>query len=152
MKTTFALLLACPLAVTSCIVPPSHADPKVHGPRGGIAFHVAVDSKPQGARIELNDAYMGTTPTNIIIWGDADGTFHSVGQPYCVVRVYPTGEGQYVQTKSFVTGWRSREELIPQTIFFDLTVPTVQPLNPVNPPPGTSAGAKPAEYKPSKAY
>src|SRR5262245_40377981 len=113
MKTKFAatLLPACLFVVTSCVVhPPPHADPKTHGPRGGIAFHIAVDANPSGARIEVNDSLIGVTPTNVLVWGDADGTFHNTGQPYWIIRAYPTAaSGQYVQTKSFGTGRYGRE-------------------------------------------
>jgi len=130
MKTTPLAILTVLTLAGGCVTPPEHADPKVHGPRGGIAFRVEVETRPPGARIEVNDDFVGISPTNIVVWGDADGSFHNMGQRYCVVRAYPTGEGQYVQTKNFATGWRGQEDLIPKHIFFDLTVPQENNPNP----------------------
>jgi hypothetical protein len=39
-------------------------------------FQVAIDSDPQGARIEVNNDYVGKTPTTYSIAGNSDRSFN----------------------------------------------------------------------------
>jgi len=90
------------------------------GPDGTVAYHVQVESSEPGARVEVNDDYVGTTPVKVRVWGDPDGTFHNFGSSEFVIRVFPAGEG-HVQTKVFRTGgWFSQEDRVPGRLFFDL--------------------------------
>lgn len=73
------------------------------GPDGTVAYHVQVESSEPGARVEVNDDYVGTTPVKVRVWGDPDGTFHNFGSSDFVIRVFPAAEG-HVQTKVFRTG------------------------------------------------
>jgi hypothetical protein len=94
-----------------------------HGPEKGkagtIAYMVEVESSEPGARIEVNNDYVGKTPTSIKIFGDKDGTFHNFGSPEYKVTAYPPRAGQ-PQTKVFKTGgWFTPEDQIPKKIYFD---------------------------------
>jgi hypothetical protein len=91
------------------------------GPDGTIAYKVEVESSTPGARIEVNDDYVGKAPITITIYGDADGTFHNFGSKDFVVRALPSGTNQFPQTKLFRTGgWFSEEDRVPKKIYFDM--------------------------------
>lgn len=95
------------------------------GPGGTIAYQVQVESSDPGARIEVNNDYIGKTPLTLKIWGDKDGTFHNFGSQDYVVRAYPENTNQFVQTKTFRTGrWFSAEDKIPGRIYFDMNQKT----------------------------
>ena len=92
-----------------------------HGPGGTIAYKVEVESSTPGARIEVNEDYIGKTPLTLTIFGDKDGTFHNFGSKDYVIRAFPVTTNQYPQTKVFRTGgWFSEEDRIPGRIYFDL--------------------------------
>jgi hypothetical protein len=83
-----------------------------------------VISDPPGARIELDDDYIGVTPLEIQ-WEvlKSNRTLTSDHE----IRALPTAPGQYVQTKSFIYfSWNA--PVAPKTIFFDMH------LGPVFPP------------------
>ena len=111
-----ALLLAgCATETTN---PPQHAE---RGPDGTIAYKVEVESSTPGARIEVNDDYIGKTPLTLTIFGDKDGTFHNFGSKDYIIRAFPVTTNQFPQTKVFRTGgWFSEEDRIPGRIYFDL--------------------------------
>ena len=91
------------------------------GPNGTIAYHVKIESSEPGARVEVNEEFVGVTPTEIRVWGDKDGTFHNFGTSDFTIRVFPVHAGQTPQTKVFRTGgWFAQEDRIPQRLFFDL--------------------------------
>jgi hypothetical protein len=91
------------------------------GPDGTIAYYVQVESSEPGARVEVNNDYIGKTPVTLKVFGDKDGTFHNFGSQDYVVRCFPVSTNQSVQTKVFRTGfWFSQEDRIPSRIFFDL--------------------------------
>jgi len=97
---------------------PQHAE---RGPGGTIAYKVEVESSTPGARIEVNEDYIGKTPLTLTIFGDKDGTFHNFGSKDYVIRAFPVTTNQYPQTKVFRTGgWFSEEDRIPGRIYFDL--------------------------------
>ncbi len=92
-----------------------------HGPNGTIAYHVQVESSTPGARIEVNEDYIGKTPLTLTIFGDKDGTFHNFGSKDYVIRAFPVTTNQFPQTKVFRTGgWFSDEDRIPGRIYFDM--------------------------------
>ena len=91
------------------------------GPDGTIAYKVQVESSTPGARIEVNDDYIGKTPLTLTIFGDKDGTFHNFGAKDYVIRAFPVTTNQFPQTKLFRTGgWFSDEDRIPGHIYFEM--------------------------------
>jgi hypothetical protein len=122
------LVSAGSILLAGCmVIPPDNADRTLHGPRGTIGYHVNVESKPPGARIEADGNFVGYAPTNFVIYGDMDGTFHKFDSPVYVVRAYPAGPDQYAQSRSFGTGGSKGEDVIPRNLFFDLTTPAAEP-------------------------
>ncbi len=104
--------------LTGCASAPPGAE---RGPAGTIAYYVEVESSEPGARIEVNNDYVGKTPMTLKIWGDTDGTFHNFGSQEYIVRCFPVSTNQFVQTKAFRTGgWFSQEDKIPTRLYFDL--------------------------------
>ncbi len=94
------------------------------GPDGTIGYSVQVESSAPGARIEVNDDYVGRTPLTVTIHGDKDGTFHNFGSKDYIIRAFPVATNQFVQTKVFRTGgWFSEEDRIPKRIYFDMEQP-----------------------------
>lgn len=111
----------CLIAVFGCGCASNSGDKPERGPDGTIAYYVKVESSEPGARVEVNDDHAGTTPLDLRIWGDKDGTFHNFGSSDFVIRVFPVRAGQSAQTKVFRTGgWFSQEDRIPKHLFFDL--------------------------------
>jgi hypothetical protein len=94
------------------------------GPNGTIAYRVLIESDEPGVRIEANKEYVGTTPLELKIFGDKDGTFHHFGSPEYVIRAIPVKPGQNAHSKFFRTGDAfTGEDRIPKRIFFDMTQP-----------------------------
>jgi len=78
-------------------------------------YTTKVISEPPGARIELDDDYIGTAPLEIQWTGWSDsGRFRDDH----IIRALPIYEGQYTQTKFFRCGSRP----IPKTILFDMNL------------------------------
>lgn len=106
------------------------------GPDGTVAYEITVESSEAGARVEVNDDFVGRTPLAVRVWGDPDGTFHNFGTSDFVIRVFPVREGQSPQSKLFRTGgWFSQEDRIPKRLYFDLDLKaqggfTVEPGKP----------------------
>lgn len=125
-------LCAAAVLVAGCATRiPANAE---RGPGGTIAYHIKIESSDPGARVEVNSEYVGTTPVEVRVWGDPDGTFHNFGSSDFVVRVLPVREGQSAQTKTFRTGgWFAQEDQIPKRLFFDLSQKS-QPGFTVDPP------------------
>jgi len=114
----FAAAIALATFVIACASAPPGAE---HGPQGTIAYLVQVESSEPGARVEVNNDYVGKTPMTLKIWGDKDGTFHNFGSQEYIIRVFPVSTNQFVQTKAFRTGgWFSQEDKIPSRLYFDL--------------------------------
>ena len=94
------------------------------GPDGTIAYSVEIESSEPGARIEVNNDYVGHAPLTITVYGDPDGTFHNFGSMHYVIRAFPTdptSTNLFPQTKAFRTGgWFSDEDAIPKRIYFDM--------------------------------
>ena len=105
------------------------------GPHGTMAYDVLVEASEPGARIEAEGNLIGNTPVHLKIFGDRDGTFHDFGEYQYVIQALPLTTNQFVQTRVFGTGrFFSREDRIPQRIYFDMNQP-VRLYEPV-PPPG----------------
>lgn len=88
-----------------------------------------VISQPPGARIELNNGYMGETPLSIKVPCSPDGRFLET----VIVRALPIIEGHYSQTKIFHGGYTMiRNDQVPPTIFFDMRLSPSNPSIDVN--------------------
>ena len=110
--------IACTTFIVGCASGPPGAE---HGSQGTVAYMVQVESSEPGARIEVNNDFVGKTPMTLKIWGDKDGTFHNFGSQEYIIRVFPVSTNQFVQTKAFRTGgWFSQEDRIPSRLYFDL--------------------------------
>lgn len=120
MKQTIAAL-----ALASLLAGCATDGPKPEkGPQGTIAYLVEVDSSEPGARIEVNNEYVGKTPLTLKIFGDRNGTFHNFGKFDYTVTASPVRAGQHVQTKTFKTGRLfTGEDQIPKKIFFEFGQP-----------------------------
>ena len=111
--------LAVGLGLCGCATGPSAKSER--GPGGTIAYRVQVESSTPGARIEVNEDYVGKTPLTITIFADKDGTFHNFGSKDFIVRAIPASTNQFPQMKVFRTGgWFSEEDRVPSRIFFDM--------------------------------
>ncbi len=116
---TQSLIPLLTLLAAGCASGPT-AKPE-RGQAGTIAYNVKIEASDPGARVEVNDDFVGVTPVEIKVWGDRDGTFHNFGSADFVIRVHPVHDGQSVQTKVFRTGgWFGQEDRVPQRLFFDL--------------------------------
>ena len=84
---------------------------------GRIETYVTkVISEPPGAKIELDNDYIGDTPLEIQWEGHpASGCFTRDHE----LQALPIHEGQYTQYKFFDSSLRGRRK-IPKTIFFDM--------------------------------
>ena len=82
-------------------------------------------SDPPGARIEINEDYIGDAPLTVTIPCDEDGQFK---QP-TTIRALPTQPGHYVQRKDFPGGglvsWSG--DRVPSRVFFDTRLGPVSP-------------------------
>jgi hypothetical protein len=118
---------AAPLALlVGCATPAP--DNLEHGPHNTVAYDVAIDATPPGARIEANGQIIGQTPLHLKIFGDKDGTFHDFGSYYYIVRALPLETNQFPQTRVFQTGrYFTPEDHIPQQVFFDMNQPPPAP-------------------------
>ena len=78
-------------------------------------FEVQIISDPPGARIEVNDNYIGDAPLTVKIEGYSDRTF----KKETIIVANPIIAGQYVQRKRFWGGYtRELNDRIPERILF----------------------------------
>lgn len=91
---------------------------RIHG-----YYEVEVLSEPPGARIEVNDDYVGDAPLTIRMKGNSD---EEVKRGY-VIRALPIHPGHYVQTKFFHHYEYIDSDTIPKRIFFDMRLRRVRP-------------------------
>ncbi len=91
------------------------------GPDGTVAYYIKIEASEPGARIEVNQDYVGEAPVTIKVFGDPDGTFHNFGSTEFIVRAIPVSTNLHPQTKLFRTGgWFSQEDRIPSALYFDM--------------------------------
>lgn len=85
---------------------------------GGLPrdYEVEVVSDPPGARIEVNNDYIGDAPLKVMMRGTPNG---GVSRNY-VIRALPVEHGQFTQTKAFVHYSRIPSNPIPRRVFFDM--------------------------------
>jgi hypothetical protein len=88
-------------------------------------FQIAIDSDPEGMRVEVNDEYVGVTPTSYTIPGNADRSFNGswVQKPDITFVATPPHDRTdlYVQSKSFSpSAFFKQGDHIPEKIFFDM--------------------------------
>jgi hypothetical protein len=88
-------------------------------------FTVVIDSDPRGARIEVNNDYVGETPTKYTISGNSDRSFNGnwiEGSMIEFVATPPAGETNlYVIKKTFrPSAFFQQGDHIPEKMFFDL--------------------------------
>lgn len=120
LRNPGVLLTVAAFLCTGCASSPDSRPER--GPDGTVAYKVEVESSTPGARIEVNDDYIGRTPLTLTIYGDKDGTFHNFGSKDYVIRAFPVATNEFVQTKVFRTGgWFSEEDRVPKRIYFDLS-------------------------------
>ncbi len=72
-------------------------------------------SDPPGARIEVNNDYVGDAPTTITLTGNKQGVVRQY-----VIRATPIAGGQYVQTKVLSHYRGGPSDPVPSRIFFDM--------------------------------
>lgn len=95
---------------------------------GGLTpFKVAIDSDPQGARIDVNGDYVGKTPTSCVVRGNADRSFNGswVQGNDIVFTATPPHEqtNLYEQKKSFSpSAFFKQGDHIPENMFFDMHI------------------------------
>lgn len=100
--------------------------------RHTVPYQVAVASNPPGAHIEYDNEDQGVTPVTITVQGGHNGAFDNRSR-FHTLRAIPAQPGQYVQQKIFFTGWdtskytRDTKDYIPKSIFFNMTVHTLDP-------------------------
>lgn len=126
MKTNiqYAVIAALAIGVGLCGCATGSNPKAARGPGGTIAYKVQVESSTPGARIEVNEDYIGKTPLTLTIFGDRDGTFHNFGSKDFIIRAFPVSTNQFPQTKLFRTGgWFSEEDRVPSRIYFDMEQP-----------------------------
>ena len=93
---------------------------------------VEVISEPAGARIEVNDDYVGDAPITLQIPQDAQDPGYFTKNT--VIRAVPTEGGDYVQTKVFLGNISgvSYGDRIPSRLFFDMRLGPATPTVNVN--------------------
>jgi len=94
-----------------------------------ITFTTKVISDPPGARIELDENYVGDAPLEIQWRGRAKGRVFTEKHTVRALPIYP---GQYTQTKFFSEApgglfdpYRPYSYHIPEVIFFDMNLAPV---------------------------
>ncbi len=120
----FALTTIALFALSGCAQPSRHYQyTNPNGPGGAPLAPskktIQIISEPPGARIEVNDDYIGDAPRSIEFPCDPEGRFV---EPTLIVAL-PVGSG-YTQSKLFMghkyTISSPRGEKIPSRIFFDM--------------------------------
>jgi hypothetical protein len=95
---------------------------------GGLTqFKISIDSDPEGARIEVNNDYVGKTPASYTISGNHDRSFNGnwvQGSMIEFVATPPAGETNlYVQRKTFrPSAFFQQGDHIPEKMFFDMRI------------------------------
>ena len=90
-----------------------------------VPFSVKIISEPSGAKVEVNDNYIGKTPITVKLVGwKSTRTF---ARRHTIV-AHPVRAGGYTQSKTF-SGWHepshSRGDTIPKKIYFNMNLESV---------------------------
>lgn len=89
---------------------------------------IQILSEPAGARIEVNDDYVGNAPVTVEI-PQSDGYFTTA----TTIRALPTGVGDYLQQKMFSPpNMSGNGDKIPSRILFEMHLGPVTPAVNVN--------------------
>jgi hypothetical protein len=118
MKGRSPQILALSIALVSCL--------SLLGCASGLTkFQIAIDSDPEGMRVEVNNEYIGMTPAAYTVSGNADRSFNGswVQQPSIEFVATPPHDATnlYVQTKTFSpSAFFKQGDHIPEKIFFDM--------------------------------
>ena len=124
LQKVMALLLASMAFGCSAPEPPPVAEPASYSPPPPKYdpasdpqphYSILVESSPPGARIEFNDAFVGTAPCRIRIPGETGRKFGYGQMLEHVFRAIPSNPGCYSQNKTFPKGGD-----IPERLFFDM--------------------------------
>jgi hypothetical protein len=108
-----------------CNTLPPGAEP---GPSGTMAYNVTIEASEPGAIIKANGQDIGHTPVTLKIYGDTDGTFHDFGSYYYVIQASGVASNQFTQTRVYRTGHLfTPEDMVPRSIFFDMSKPAPTP-------------------------
>ena len=94
-------------------------------------FQVAIDSDPQGVRIEVNNDYLGKTPLTFSVTGNADRSFNGNWVQGSMIEFVATPTADqtnlFVQRKLFrPSAFFQQGDHIPEKIFFDMHLKTDQ--------------------------
>lgn len=81
------------------------------------------ESSPPGARIEINNEYVGRTPL-VYKWPSNQYSHFGNFADETSIRAYPSGPGQYQQRKYFESHRRDLPK-IPAVIYFDMSSPDI---------------------------
>ncbi|MGO8701196.1 MAG: PEGA domain-containing protein [Limisphaerales bacterium] len=88
-------------------------------------FQITIESDPPGMRMEVNNEYIGVTPTVYTVGGNADRSFNGswVQQPSIEFVATPPHDqpNLFVQRKAFSpSAFFKQGDHIPEKIFFDM--------------------------------
>ena len=115
---------ALAFAAAGCASPNPALKAAERGPQGTVAFRVLVESSEPGVQIKANQELVGTTPFELKIFGDKDGTFHCFDNPNYIIQAIPAKPEQLQHSKYFHTGdFFTGEDKIPRRVFFNMTEP-----------------------------
>jgi len=86
---------------------------------------ISIDSDPQGVSVEVNNAYLGKSPTSYTLDTNKEGEFLGswVNAPFIELVATPPADmpGLYLQRKQFSpNGFFRAGDKIPEKIFFDM--------------------------------
>lgn len=93
--------------------------------KGPPMFDIQIESDPQGARIEVNNEYVGQTPTTYKIRGNEDRSFNGSWVQASNISFVATpphdAPGLFRQEKHFSpSAFFKQGDHIPEKIFFDM--------------------------------
>ncbi len=108
---------------SGCVVMPS--------PPRSVSYDVEVISEPLGARIEVNNDYVGDAPLTVEMFGGQDGR---VTRQY-VIKAYPVNVG-WTQTKKLYFSYgnigRHLCDFVPKRMLFNTNLEPINPTDNVN--------------------
>jgi hypothetical protein len=96
------------MMLAACTPSPPTPSNQASTPAQSTSKTIQIISDPPGARIEVNQDYVGDAPLSISV-PEKDGNFTKE----TIIQATPTQQGQYVQSK-----WFSNGEAIPSRLLF----------------------------------